>query len=218
MIQLRKPYYQRRRHMGVIAIRTRKIKRYGWNPDLPDLRDHLYAAPPMYLKTLPAKADLRPGCPPVYDQGKLGSCTANAIAAAIEFDQIKQNLPKVFTPSRLFIYYNERVIEHTVDTDSGAQIRDGIKSVGKQGDCPETIWPYVIAKFRTKPSPACFQSAASHRAVLYQRVVRDLSQMKGCLASGYPFVFGFTVYQSFESQQVAQTGHAPMPSHGESVL
>ncbi len=98
------------------------------------------------------KSGPAPQCPPVYNQGQLGSCTANAIAGAIQFDRMKQKLAPDFTPSRLFIYYNERVIEHSVASDSGAQIRDGIKSVARQGDCPETEWPYVIAKFKTKPS------------------------------------------------------------------
>src|SRR5262245_31405556 len=111
---------------------ARKIKGYGWVPDLPDGRDLLYAAPPAPLAELPRRVDLRPGCPPVYDQGKLGSCTANAIGGALEFDQIKQKAKGVFTPSRLFIYYNERAIEGTVDSDSGAMIRDGIKTVHKQ--------------------------------------------------------------------------------------
>jgi len=79
-----------------------------------------YAAPVELAGVLPAKVDLRPQCPPVYDQGQLGSCTANAIGAAIEFDRRKQKLAN-FTPSRLFIYYNERAIEHTIDSDSGAQ-------------------------------------------------------------------------------------------------
>jgi len=124
---------------------------YGWVPDLPDHRDFLFAAPVENLAALPAKVDLRPQCPKeVYDQGNLGSCTANAIAGALEFEQTKQGL-KTFTPSRLFIYYNERVIEHTVNTDSGAQIRDGIKSVGSIGAPPETDWPYDISKFAEKP-------------------------------------------------------------------
>ena len=121
-------------------------------------------------------------------------------------------------PSRLFIYYNERAIEHTIASDSGAQIRDGIKSVAKQGDCPETEWPYVIAKFKTKPPTKCYADALKYKAVLYQRVTQTLSQMKGCIASGYPFVFGFTVYESFESAQVAKTGHATLPKSGEPPL
>ena len=105
---------------------------YGWAPDLPDNRDHQYAAPMAKLRALPAKADLRNLCPPVYNQGQIGSCTANAIAATLEFDRKKQKLAD-FIPSRLFIYYNERSMEHSVPLDNGAQIRDGIKSVGNQG-------------------------------------------------------------------------------------
>jgi len=194
-----------------------RIARYGWVPDLPDQRDHLYAAPVEMLAVLPARVDLRPKCPAVYDQGQLGSCTANATAAAIEFDRMKQQLPD-FTPSRLFIYYNERVIEHTVGFDSGAQIRDGIKSVARQGDCPETEWPYVIARFKTKPPVGCYAAALKYRVVLYQRLTPLLNQLKGCLVSGYPFVFGFTVYESFESAGVARTGHASLPGAGERAI
>ncbi len=192
----------------------RKIAHYGWIPDQPDQRDHLYAAPAQFLAELPPRADLRPHCPAVYNQGALGSCTANAIGGAIEFDRIKQKLPD-FVPSRLFIYYNERVIEGTVGLDSGAQLRDGIKSVASQGVCPEPEWPYLIENFTTKPSPRAYKDAKLDRAISYQSLVQDMNQMKGCLASGYPFVFGFTVYESFETETVKSTGHAPMPGWGE---
>jgi C1A family cysteine protease len=88
---------------------VRKIKKFGWTPDLPDHRDHIYSAPAAIISK-PARVDLRPQCPPVYNQGELGSCTGNGIAGAIEFDLIKEK-ENVFTPSRLFIYYNERVID-----------------------------------------------------------------------------------------------------------
>lgn len=198
--------------------RSKSSKGFGWIPDLPDHRDFLYAAPVAMLRALPPRVDLRRPCPPIYDQGELGSCTANAIGGAIEFDQMKQGLPQVFIPSRLFIYYNERAIEGTISSDSGAMIRDGIKTVANQGACPEPMWPYVISKFKTHPSTACYTEAAKHTAVLYQRLIQTLAQMKGCLASGYPFVFGFTVYESFETTQVARTGHAPMPTSRERVL
>jgi len=193
-----------------------KRRLYGWIPDLPDHRDFYYAAP--RFATLPRRLDLTSKCPAVYDQGQLGSCTANAIAAAIQFDQMKQKLPKVSRPSRLFIYYNERAMEGTVDSDSGAQIRDGIKSVAKQGDCPESLWPYVVARFRTRPPARCYQDAIHHKAVVYQRLQQDLTSMRGCLAAGYPFVFGFTVYQSFESADVARTGRVELPRPGEGVV
>lgn len=193
-------------------------KGLGWVPDRPDHRDFLYAAPVAMLRALPRRIDLRSQCPPVYDQGELGSCTANAIGGAIEFDQMKQGLPEVFVPSRLFIYYNERAIEGTISSDSGAMIRDGIKTISSQGACPEEMWPYVISKFKVRPSTSCYTEAAKHTAVTYQRLVQTLSQMQGCLASGYPFVFGFTVYESFETMTVARTGRVPMPTTRERVL
>ena len=207
----------------------RSIARYGWIPDLPDARDHIYAAPRAAVANLPASTDLRAGLPECYDQGQIGSCTANAIAGAFEFALRKQALAD-FTPSRLFIYYNERAMEGHVGTDSGAQIRDGVKSIAKQGVCPETEWPYEPvpadpngnfphgSREATRPTDACYQDALKNRATTYQRVVQTLDQMRGCLAAGYPFVFGFTVYESFESQQVAETGVAPMPGPSEQVL
>jgi C1A family cysteine protease len=191
--------------------KRRKIKRYGWIPDLPDRRDRVYAAPAEQLRALPPRVDLTPRCPAVYDQGALGSCTANAIAGALQFEE-------PFTPSRLFIYYNERVIEGTVEEDAGATLRDGIKSVATQGAPHERLWPYVIAHFRRRPAPICYADGRKHKAVLYQRIPRTLEMMQGCLASGFPFAFGFAVYESFESTAVANSGVVPMPSPGEAQL
>ena len=191
---------------------------YGWVRDLPDARDFAYAAPLIrFPQGLPSSIDLRSECPPVYDQGQLSSCTGNGIAGAIEFDQRKQG-SREFVPSRLFIYYNERVMEGTVNQDAGAQIRDGIKSVATLGAPPETDWPYDITKFANKPAPGAYHDAKQDLVASYARVAQNLTQMQGCLAEGYPFVFGFTVYESFESAAVAQTGIVPMPTTGESVL
>src|SRR3989442_14199359 len=110
----------------------------------------MYAAPPPILSALPASIDLRPQCPGVYDQGMLGSCTANAICGAIEFDRLKEKLTD-FVPSRLFIYYNERVIKGTVTSDRGAQIRDGIKTLASQGACPQPELPGYVTKLTQKP-------------------------------------------------------------------
>jgi C1A family cysteine protease len=191
---------------------------YGWVPDLPDHRDRIYQVTARRLEALPPSVDLRAGCPDVYDQGPLGSCTANAIGGALQFEQMKQQMADVFVPSRLFIYYNERVIEGTVDEDSGAMIRDGIKSVAKQGAPPEPIWPYDISKFRTKPSKRAYQVAAKYVAILYQRLNQTPQDLKGCLAEGYPFIFGFSVYESFESDGVAKTGKMPMPKPKEKLI
>jgi len=200
--------------------RSKKYSRfnYGWRPDLPDNRDLLFSAPLGILKALPPKVDLRPGSPGVVDQGGLGSCTANAIGTAHYFAQKKQASSKAFQPSRLFIYYNEREMIGTVDWDSGAYNRDGFKSIGKQGVCPESRWKYKISDFREKPTKACYEDALEHQAVEYRRVSQRLSQMKGCLADGFPFVFGFSVYESFETEKVWSSGDVQFPDDGESVL
>jgi C1A family cysteine protease len=182
------------------------------------MRDHMYSAPQATMATLPAQADLRAECPPVYDQGQLGSCTGNAIAGAIQFDRMKQGLKPDFAPSRLFIYYSERVLEHTVETDAGAMIRDGIKSVAKTGVCPESDWPYDINKFAQRPPARAYTDAKAHKAASYSRLINSAPQLRGCLASGYPFVFGFSVYESFESQAVAQSGVVPMPQPTEKQI
>jgi C1A family cysteine protease len=199
-------------------LRQYKVKQFGWVPDLPDARDHLYSAPIARIGPLPPNVDHRSQCPSVYDQGQLGSCTANAIGAAVQFDRLRQILKPDFIPSRLFIYYNERVIENTVPYDNGAQIRDGIKSVATLGVCDEKLWQYDITQFEKKPPTEAFEAATKNIAASYCRVARALSQMKGCLASGYPFVFGFTVYESFESDAVASSGVVNMPASGEKTL
>ncbi len=84
-------------------------------------------------------------------------------------------------------------MEGTVREDAGAQIRDGIKTLAKQGACPESLWPYDSAKFAKRPPASAFREAEKHQAILYQRLNPTLTQLKGCLAAGYPFAFGFTV-------------------------
>ena len=196
--------------------RNRRQHSYGWVPDLPDQRDILYGAVRAIPARLPPSVDLRSICSPVEDQGNLGSCTGNALAGAVECLEKKHRVA-FENVSRLFIYYNERVLEHTVREDSGAMIRDGIKTLFKQGVCSEAKWPYVISKFTVKPSPLCYKEALDHQVTAYARL-QTIDEMRACLAAGYPFVFGFSVYESFESQRVADTGVVSMPKTGERLL
>ncbi len=188
----------------------------GWLPDLPDARDFSYAAPLKVMQALPAKTDLRSKCPAVYNQGRLGSCTANALSGAFEIGQKIQGRP-IWVPSRLFLYYNERVAIHTTSSDSGAFLRDGIKSLNKDGICKEAEWTYDDnpapgSKYSKKPPQSCYSHAVQNEIISYQRLVSsNINTLKGCLAEGYPFVFGFTVYESFRSPQLAKTGIMPMP-------
>jgi C1A family cysteine protease len=197
-------------------INKRSPKWYGWLPDLPDHRDLLYSAIAPKVARMPRKVDLQSQCSPVEDQGQLGSCTANSLAGALEFLELKEGTQLVDL-SRLFIYYNERVIEGTVDQDSGAFIRDGIKSLAKQGVCHEKQWPYKISRFKRKPTKPCYKEAKKHRIISYHRI-NTVEEMRSCLAEGYPFVFGFTVYESFESREVAQSGVLDMPKPKEKVV
>jgi len=194
----------------------RSSKWYGWLPDLPDHRDFMYAAVAPRIARLPKKVDLRSKCSPVENQGQLGSCTANALVGALEFLELKEGTPFVDL-SRLFVYYNERVIEGTVGQDSGAFLRDGIKSLAKQGVCPEKEWPYRITVFRQKPTPVCYADAKKHEITSYHRI-NATDEMRICLAEGFPFVFGFTVYSSFESATVATSGVLNMPAKSERVV
>ena len=125
----------------------------------------MYSAIKPALPSLPTKVDLRPKCSPIENQLSLGSCTANALAGALEFLEIKDGAPFVDL-SRLFIYYNERVIEGTVKQDSGAFLRDGIKSLAKQGVCPEKEWPYKVTNFKKKPTAKCYSDAKKHQVIL----------------------------------------------------
>ncbi len=189
---------------------------YGWLPDIPDHRDLPYGAVRKVPKTLPAKVDLRPLCSPVEDQGELGSCTANALAGALEF-LMKKDRVTFADVSRLFIYYNERVIERTVKTDAGAMLRDGIKTLAKQGACAEKSWPYDIVRFAVKPTRKCYAEALDYQILSYARI-STVDEMRACLAEGFPFVFGFAVYEGFESQRVTRTGVVEMPGAGERML
>ena len=189
---------------------------FGWVPDLPDHRDVLYGVVRRVPAKLPKSADLRPMCSQVEDQGNLGSCTGNALAGALEFLERKDRVSFIDL-SRLFIYYNERSLEHTVNSDAGAMIRDGIKTLAKLGVCSEAKWPYVESKFAAKPPAACYTEGLKHQITSYQRIL-TLDEMRTCLADGYPFVFGFTVYESFMTQQVAKSGIGPMPKKGEKVV
>jgi len=158
----------------------------GWVPDLPDHRDRVLDLHPSKKRDLPVKSDLRSDEHfALYDQGHLGSCTANAIGAAFHFAMIKQNC-KAFTPSRLFIYYNERAMEGHVDTDSGEQIRDGIQCVCNLGVCDEKLWAYDVDRFTEKLTTECDAAAAKCTAKEYARVPQTLDDLKACINAGFP--------------------------------
>jgi C1A family cysteine protease len=190
-------------------------RKYGWRADLPDIRDFRYSAP-RGKAPLPKKVDLRFFCSAVEDQGNVGSCSGQAFAAILEYLDRKGD-GKYVDVSRLFIYYNERKLEGTVGEDSGALLRDGIKSLAKWGACDEKLWPYQESIFLREPSSEAYQDALKRKIVAYYRV-STLDDVKSALAEGLPVVFGFSVYESFESGEVAKTGMVSMPERSERMM
>jgi len=191
-------------------------KKYGWIPDLPDQRDFSYESLGLGIPLLPNKIDLRSLCTPIENQGDIGSCTANALVGNLEYLK-KKKTKKIIDFSRLFLYYNERVLRNTVKVDSGASIRDGIKTLVKLGDCLEKTWPYNIKHFEDKPTAAAYQSAKDYQIKSYYRI-KTTEEMKHTLSTGFPFVFGFALYESFEIKTVAKTGNVSLPKEGERLL
>lgn len=192
------------------------IKGLGWRPDTPDHRDLVSTV--RRLRVLPDEADLTDKMPPVYDQDDLGACTANAIGAAVQYQQMRQGSPEgANTPSRLFIYYGEREIEGTISYDAGAMIRDGMKVVKNLGAPPETDWPYDIKKFRQKPPAQAYADALNYQTLKYARVYRTSYYLRSHIAVGRPIIFGFTVYESFWNSAGNYPYVCAMPSPGEGV-
>jgi len=177
-----------------------------WKADKLDHRDYKYQ---ITQKTIIDIVDLRPYCTTIENQGSLGSCTGQSIAGAIELLNKRNGKPT--DVSRLFIYYYERVLLGTVNYDSGAYIRDGIKATNKYGVSLESYWPYDIRKFRQEPITEAKNDALNRKVTRYERV-NDFNGCVDALTNGYPIVMGFYVYDSFMSKNVARTGIMPYPN------
>lgn len=188
---------------------------FGWKPDLQDQRDYKFSSIRTVVE-LPKSIDLRKRCSKVEDQGNIGSCTANSAIGLLEFlDAVPDNT--YVNLSRLFLYYNTRLIEGSQGYDSGCTIRDAMKSLNTYGVCPESRWPYTTSKYKVKPNATSYKDAL-RRVVKNYYSLRTLGEIKASLAQGKPVVFGFTVYEEFDSEETARTGVAEMPGPNEAVL
>ena len=188
------------------------IPKFHWVRDKIDTRDYLYR-----LSSTPTQAsvDLRMYCSAIEDQGNLGSCTGNAVAGAIEL--LTKRAGRTLDVSRLFIYYYERLLEGTVNYDSGAYIRDGIKATNRYGAPLESLWPYNISKFKTAPSSVAINDAAKRKVRLYERAT-NFNACIDALNNGYPVIVGFDVYSSFVTNTVSRTGMMPYPNTSRESL
>ena len=190
----------------VIPRTLDKIFSLQWRQDKPDNRDYKYS---LTTPSTPNTIDLRPYCSPIENQGNLGSCTGQAIAGAIELLNKRNGKHKDI--SRLFIYYYERLLLGTVNYDSGAYIRDGIKATNHYGASLESHWPYNIKKFRQEPIKEAKEDALNRKVTRYERI-EDFNGCIDALSNGYPVIIGFHVYTSFISNTVARTGNMPYPN------
>ena len=192
------------------------LKRHhgGWIPQPPDARDFEFL-PAVAVHQKPVAQFLEISAIPVLQQGQQGSCTGNATAGIVMYDQQAQGEPIVL-PSRSFIYWNARQAEGTTAYDSGAAVRDAVGGVAKYGVCPDSEFPYDDRVFNVAPSAQDYTDAVRQEALVYESV--RYGHLDQAIASGFPFVFGFSVYESFESPEVASTGIVPIPEPGERVL
>lgn len=171
-------------------------------PSPPDFRDYVYGPPSAILAELPEQVDLRTerATPKIFDQGNLGSCTSNAANAVVQFVERKHGDPDYDRLSRLYTYYYSREKIGTTEEDSGAFIRDAYAVLAERGAPREKFWPYDINEFRERPPSVTDWSASQHHVLEYRSVLDGSEQdMRACLAEGYPFTYGFAVYDTFWS-------------------
>lgn len=198
----------------------------GWLKDKPDDRDFLFktTATPTSAKTY-TPVDLRPLCPPVMNQRNLGSCSAFGVIGLVQYVRRKQGFAPYWLPSALFTYYNTRLLEGTTSEDSGAMVRNALKSVAKDGVVEERLYPYItpipgkparlevppqIEKFAEQPPGSLYRRAQNFQALSYRRLNDgSISEMQECLDQGYPFIFGMFIYESFI--KCPKTGIIPSP-------
>jgi len=181
------------------------MAKHPYNVKIERRPTHLLNMRPVPTLALPSQVDLRNRLPNPYDQGSLGSCTANALVAAFQY------IVPSFMGSRLFLYYNERYIEHTIPYDAGATLADGITAMKKFGICSESLWPYTTNTFAKRPPQVCYAAAQNDRVLNAHNLIQTENNMKASLHNRLPFVVGISVFDAFESATVAKTGIVPLP-------
>ena len=196
-------------------------RHYGHLRDSPDARDikRRYGTGEIPHIDKHPVADLRGYLYHVYDQGDLNSCTANVVCAA--YGVVLQKKAAMmnhvfydFDPARLFVYYNSRGHHPDMTVDTGATLRNSLKVMRSFGVCRESFWPYQELQFSKKPLSASYQDAMGNNITEYESLVQDIDQFRACLHEGFPFAFGFEIYEdSFD--RITRNGLMPIPSDAE---
>jgi len=205
-------------------------RKSGWKRDLPDYRDYSLDSPKVkaLLASMPPNkistaVDLRDSFSPIEDQQDIGSCTANAAAAIVEYFE-RVTYGKHLDISRLFLYYAARYLGGYFPGDNGAEIRNVVGALVLLGAPPEKFWPYRTKRVDVIPDSACFSVAQSFQALTYYRLDKNnaseaavLQDVKNHLSNKIPVIFGFTCYASIDHQNVTNTGNIPFPSAREAM-
>jgi Papain family cysteine protease len=189
----------------------------GWKPDVLDERDFKFSVSRSKQIPVPETGDLRSLMPPVWQQLTIGSCVSHGVCAVLQYVRAVNGLEQKYPldPSRLFNYYFGRLLEGTIDQDSGLTIRTGIKAAVKYGIPKAALWPYDITKFKEPPTNEARVAAFQHVVFEYRRVILNASSFLQALAAGHPIIIGSTIYESFQSDEVERTGIVPMPNKRE---
>ena len=167
---------------------------------------------------VPKIIDHRSTCPPIYQQGDVGSCTSSAICGVFYHNLVNFNYVNIFYPSRMFVYYNTRSLKHTINVDNGGSLRDALKALHIFGTCPEDLWQYNVNYLNVKPPRLAYRIGLKNSGITYSHVPQIISQLKQCLVDGFLFVFGISIYSSFESDVVEKTGYVPLPTRSDEYL
>lgn len=161
--------------------------------------------------------DLRQWASPVEDQLHLGSCVGQAIVGAFEL-MVNKSTPERFVDlSRLFVYYNARLLDNWVNEDVGAYVRDGIKAVNKYGVCSETVWPYIVEKFADAPSIESYMDAKNRLIKKYYRISK-LDDTVKAIDLEYPVVISMHVFNSFYDLELPGRAVLSMPLQWEELI
>ena len=167
-----------------------------------------YQADRFQTQDLPPRVDLRPHLTQVENQSEVSSCTANAMAGAYEY-LAKRALGESGDVSRLFIYYNAREYDGGVTGDTGCTIAAAIQVLQELGACNELTWAYDEARINHRPLSDAYDEALNFLIEEAHEIEVDLDAMKHCLAEGFPFTFGLTLFASFD--RAGKRGLVPMP-------
>lgn len=201
-------------------------RKFCWRPDSPSEKDWpasriLKATPPL---ALPETVRLNYLILTILDQGKLGSCVANALAQAIRASLFRVGVISPALPSRLALYRYARDVLGTPQEDSGSTFRGMLDVCRKLGYGPEAVWPYDDGpdKFKLMPSSA-YQRQAHDQVggLIYYRIdsmgEQRLNDIRTALADKYVVVFGTDVTTDFAGYN-PDSQPLPAPRDGDQIL